>query len=81
MTQKKEKREDQKGSELVPTLRVLLANGNKQVMGEDTRQQIGRQNSRHGPLGNDLRLLTRSQSQVASEVRSRPTIADKRKIV
>lgn len=64
----------------MPTLRVLLANGNKQVMGEDTRQQIGRQNSRHGPLGNDLRLLTRSQSQVASEVRSRPTIADKSKI-
>ena len=36
----------------MPTLRVLLANGNKQVMGEDTRQQIGRYTPVEvGPIG------------------------------
>ncbi|KAG5053781.1 hypothetical protein JHK85_006291 [Glycine max] len=50
------------------------------LRGKDARQQTDRQNSRHGTLGNNLRLLTQSQNLVASEGRSGPTVAGKRKI-
>ncbi|KAH1137594.1 hypothetical protein GYH30_027553 [Glycine max] len=67
-------------NESLAALSVMLADGDEQVRGEDARQQTSGQNSCHGPLGNNLRLLTRSQNLVALEGTSGPTVADKSKI-